>query len=115
MVTDQRTRLPAVDESLVVPEQGYEVIDGQVLAVSPAEEPHATRHTKLAALLQAHVAEGWRVAVDMLTRTGQLDEFAPDASVYPSARDPVTGGRQLERLAFEIVATERLAHAGLKA
>jgi hypothetical protein len=35
--------------------------------------------------------------------------------VFPLARDPRTGGRQLEQLAFEIVSTESLGHAGRKA
>jgi hypothetical protein len=40
---------------------------------------------------------------------------APDASVYPAERDPRTGGRKLEELAFEIVGSERLSHAAKKA
>ena len=51
----------------------------------------------------------------MLTRTDELTNFAPDASVYPAARDPETGGRQLEHLAFEVVSTETLGHAATKA
>jgi len=35
--------------------------------------------------------------------------------VYPDADDPVTGGRQLEQLAFEVVSTESLGHAATKA
>jgi hypothetical protein len=35
--------------------------------------------------------------------------------VYPDADDPVTGGRQLEQLAFEVVSTESLGHAAVKA
>jgi hypothetical protein len=35
--------------------------------------------------------------------------------VFPTARDPVTGRRQLEELAFEIASTESLGHAGRKA
>lgn len=65
--------------------------------------------------LAAYVAPEFRVAADMLTRTSRIDDFAPDASVYPAARDPDTGGRQLEQLAFEVVSTETIAHAGRKA
>lgn len=107
--------LPAVDERLVMPDCGYEIIDGQVVAVSPAHEPHARRHAKLAAVLEAHVAQGFTVAVDMLTRTGLREDFAPDASIFETARDPETGGRRLEVMAFEVVSTETLAHAGMKA
>ena len=107
--------LPAVDAPLVAPESGYEIIDGQVIEVPPALEPHADRNSKLAALLEAHVGDDFNVAVDMLTRTSALNNFAPDASVYPVARDEETGGRQLEHLAFEIVSTETMGHAALKA
>ncbi len=53
-------------------------------------------------------------------RTGQTgpaqiglmsDEVRPDAV----ARDPQTGGRQLEHLAFEVVSTETMGHAAIKA
>jgi Uma2 family endonuclease len=106
---------PAVDERLVMPESGFEVVGGVVFAVSPAHEPHGSRHSKLSALLEAYVAPGFNAATDMLTRTSRIDDFAPDGSVYPVARDPVTGGRQLEQLAFEVTSAESLAHAGRKA
>jgi Uma2 family endonuclease len=109
------TELPAVDEHLAVPECGYEIDDGKLVRVSPALEPHADRHSKLAALLEAHAAGEFNVAIDMLTRTSLTSDFAPDASVYPRERDPKTGGRQLEHLAFEVVSTESLGHAGDKA
>ena len=66
-------------------------------------------------LLEAYCAAGYNAASDMLTRTGLREDFAPDGSIYPIARDPTTGGRMLEELAFEVVVTESLAHAGRKA
>lgn len=107
--------LPAVDDHLVAEDSGWEIDDGEIVLVSPAQEPHAERHAKLAALLEAHAAPEFKVAVDMLTRTSLTSDRAPDASVYPRARDPRTGGRQLEHLAFEVVSTETLRHAGRKA
>jgi Uma2 family endonuclease len=104
-----------VDERLVMPETRFEVIDGQVAYVSPADPPHASRHSKLSALLEAFVAEGFDAASDMLTRTSEKGDMAPDGSVYPSAVDPKTGKRQLEHLAFEVVSTESLGDAGKKA
>ena len=65
--------------------------------------------------MEAHVAPEFDVASDMLTRTSETDDVAPDVSVFPYARDPATGGRQLEHPAFEIVSTETLGHAGQKA
>jgi Uma2 family endonuclease len=107
--------LPAIDERLIMPESGYEIIGGTVFAVSPAYEPHGSRHSKLSALLEAYAAPGYNAASDMLTRTSPIDDFAPDGSIYPAARDPSTGGRRLEELAFEVVSSESLAHAGRKA
>ncbi len=98
-----------------MPETRYEVIDGEVVYVSPADPPHASRHSKLSALLEAYVADGYDAASDMLTRTSEKGDMAPDGSIYPTAPDPDTGGRQLEELAFEIVSTEALSHAGTKA
>ena len=112
---DASVELPAVDEHIVVPDCGYEIDDGEIVLVPPSLEPHAERHSKLAALLEAHAALELKVAVDMLTRTSVTSDRAPDASVYPRARDPRTGGRQLEHLAFEVVSTESLGHAGRKA
>jgi Uma2 family endonuclease len=114
-LSNASTELPAVDERLVAPDCGYEIDDGKLLRVPPALEPHADRHSKLAALLEAHAAGEFNVAIDMLTRTSQTSDLAPDASVYPRVRDPKTGGRQLEHLAFEVVSTESLGHAGGKA
>lgn len=107
--------LPAVDERLVAPESGYEVIDGRIVEVPGAGEAHGTRHAKVAAMIGAAVRDEFDVAVDMLTRTSKLNDFAPDVSVFPRARDPRTGGRQIEQLAFEIVSTQALSDAGDKA
>jgi len=109
------TKLPAVDERLVVPEMRFEIIAGKVEYVPPADESHGSRHSKISALLEAYAAAGYDVAADMLTRTSDKGDMAPDASVFPRARDPRTGGRQLEELAFEVLSTERLAHAAKKA
>lgn len=112
---DRDLELPAVDDHIVASESGYEIIDGRLVRVPPSHEPHGNRHSKVSALLEAHVADDFDVASDMLTRTSEDNNFAPDASVYPRARDPRTGGRQLEQLAFEVLNTEALAHAGDKA
>jgi Uma2 family endonuclease len=111
----RKVPLPAVDERLVMPGTRFEVIDGKVEHVPPADEAHGSRHSKISALLEAHAAAGYDVAVDMLTRTSAKGDMAPDASVFPAARDPETGGRQLEEMAFEIVHTRRLGHAAKKA
>jgi len=105
----------AVDERLVMPETRFEVIEGKVVYVSPADQPHGSRHSKLSALLEAYVASGYDAASDMLTRTSDRGDMAPDGSIYPVAPDPKTGGRRIEELAFEVVSTEALSAAGTKA
>lgn len=106
----------AVDDRLVAPESGAEIVDGRVVMSPPgADPPHAMRHLTLAYLLGAHVAPGYAAAVDMLTRTDRTSDFAPDASVFPVGTDPGTGGRRLEVIAFEIVSRQRLVVAKRKA
>jgi Uma2 family endonuclease len=109
-----RSSLPAVDTRLVAPESRYEVEDGRVKYVAPADEPHGTRHSKISALLEAHARDDFEVASDMLTRTSEFDDMAPDVSVFPRERDEA-GGRKLEQLAFEVASTESLSEAGRKA
>lgn len=106
---------PDIDERLIMPGTRYEVIDGEVVHVSPADPPHAAMHSRLSALLQAYRADGYTAASDMLTRTSEKNDVAPDGSIYPSAPDPITGGRQLEHLAFEVVSTQSLSNAAKKA
>jgi Uma2 family endonuclease len=109
------TELPGIDERLVAPESGYEIDDGRLIRVSPSDPPHAIRHSKISALLEAHAADGFEVACDMLTRLSETSDRAPDASVFPAAPDPATGRRQIEQLAFEVVSTETLSDAAKKA
>ncbi|HET7503335.1 MAG TPA: Uma2 family endonuclease [Kofleriaceae bacterium] len=106
---------PAVDDRLVEPETRYEMYEGRLVHVSPADRPHGTRHSKVSALLEAHAGLEFDVASDMLTRTADGTDVAPDVSVFPSAPDPWTGGRQLEQLAFEVVSTQTLGNASIKA
>jgi Uma2 family endonuclease len=114
-MSPRRASLPDVDERLVMPETRYEAIDGRVTYVCPSDEPQGTYHAMIAALLEAYVVPTHRVAVDMLTRTSAKSDLAPDASVFAVERDPLTGGRRIEELAFEVVSTETLSHAGKKA
>ena len=107
--------VPAIDERLVAPETRYEMWDGELVHVPPADPPHGTRHLQVAALIEAHTGPEFESAAELLTRTSRIDDVAPDVSVYPDALDPRTGGRQLEQLAFEIASTQSLGDAGRKA
>jgi Uma2 family endonuclease len=107
--------LPAPDERLVMPETRHEVIDGRIVYVPPSDIPHGSRHSKVSALLEAYVRSGYDVVSDVLTRTSQRDDLAPDVSVVPLGKDAKTGGRRLEELAFEVVSTQRLSLAAKRA
>ena len=107
--------LPAVDERRVVPETRWEMIEGKMYYCSPSSEPHGSQTLDLGGILRYSVTTAYRVAVDMLTRTGHDSDFAPDVSVFPAAPDPVTGGRQLEELAFEVVDRQAMTIPSRKA
>jgi len=94
--------LPRVDDRFAPPETRVEYLNGLELFAAPADQPHATHHWDLTYVLGGYVTEKYSGAVDMLTRTDEVSDFAPDASIFPKDPDPVTGGRQLEELAFEI-------------
>ena len=110
-----RQRPPSVDERLVAPEHRVEVIGGELRVAEPSDEPHGTAVFDLAALLHAHARRGFRGAVDMLMRAHRYSDFAPDASLFPEERDPVTGGRKLEDLVFEIIDAQPLSKVTGKA
>jgi hypothetical protein len=104
----ERRELPPIHQRLARPETREEYFHGQLRFKMPSNPPHARQHIRLAYVLEAHVAEGYLGAVEMLTRTGSETDFAPDASVYPQAPDPTTGERQLEELAFEVCSEQSL-------
>jgi Uma2 family endonuclease len=107
--------LPDIDERLVEPGTRYEMLDGELVFVPPADAPHGDRHAQLCVVIDTHTGPEFIVSADLLTRTSKRDDFAPDVSVRLAALDPVTGGRQLSQLAFEVVSTQTLGDAGRKA
>lgn len=72
-----------MDARLVAPGTRYEILDGRLQSVPPADPQRATLHAQFCALLGARAAPDYTVACDMLTRTSQTSDIAPDASVYP--------------------------------
>jgi DNA-binding transcriptional ArsR family regulator len=100
--------LPDIDDRLAPPETRIEVLDGKKIVTMPADPKLATKHGDTTAVFRAHVAPGYTLAVDMLTRTSKTNDFAPDVSIFPSAPDPKTKGRQLEELAFEVASKQAL-------
>lgn len=102
-----RGPLPRVDDHLVQPEVTRdEIIGGRRVIASPAQAPHASQHSRLDYVLQAHVAPGYIAAADLLTRHDQSSDFATDVCLYRDGIDPETGARYLEEVAFEIVSEQ---------
>ena len=100
---------PAVDDRAVRPETGTEMIRGEVRRVLPAESPHADRQCDIAYVLRSEVAPGYVASTELLTRVDGGSDFATDACVRKAGRDPATGTRYLEELAFEVKHTQRTA------
>jgi Uma2 family endonuclease len=106
--------LPDLDDRLVEPGTRYEMLDGELVYVPPADFPHAALEAQLCALITMHVTPGYHVGAELLTRTSKVDDIAPDVSVCPP-HDPETGKRRLQQLAFEVVSTQSLGNAARKA
>lgn len=104
-------RLPAVDDRLVAPEAHAQILDGRVIRTMGSNPPHGMQHFEATGLFFGTLAEGYRGAVDMLTRLDEESDAAPDISVFPAAPDAKTGGRQLEEIAVEVLDAERMSHA----
>lgn len=113
--TSADPELPDLDDRLVEPGMPYEMYDGELVYVAPADHPHAARHAKVCAVVAAHVRPEFYVTAELLTRTSKVDDIAPDVSVLPRAPHPITGRRQLTHFVIEVVSKQRLAHAGRKA
>lgn len=109
-----QSKLPAVDDRLVAPESRAEILDGIVYRTMGSNQPHGMQHFDAAHLFAGVLADGYAGAVDMLTRADENSDAAPDISVFPAAKDPKTGGRQLEEIAIEVLDTERLSHTTAK-
>ncbi len=113
---ERSQRCPRVDEHRVRPElERREMVDGEILQALPAELSHAVQNGDLDYLLRAHLAPGYRVATDLLTRHDRKNDFASDSAVVREGTDPDTGSRYLEELAFEVVSEQTKAAVTRKA
>ncbi len=111
-----RGSLPAVDDHLVVPEVTRdEIIAGRRVIAFPAEVPHGDKQVDLDSLLRFHVAPGYAVSADLITRFTVDSDFASDTCVRREGVDPATSRRYLEEIAFEVVSTQAERRATEKA
>jgi hypothetical protein len=106
---------PGVDDHIVKPETREEMVRGELILAQPAKPPHADRHARLDHVTLAHVAPGYIVSSDLLTRFGPKSNFATDVCVRKEGTDPESGNRYLEELAFEIVNEQSLRHITVRA
>ncbi|MCG8417970.1 MAG: Uma2 family endonuclease [Proteobacteria bacterium] len=96
---------PPPDEHLVEPETDREMIDGQIIQVSPANPPHADRTVDISYVLRANVAPNYVASADLLTRVSDENDFATDACIRKAGTD-AQGHRHLEELSFEVKHTQ---------
>jgi hypothetical protein len=106
---------PGVDDHIVRPETREEMVRGELILAQPAKPPHADCHTTLDHVTATHVAPGYIVSSDLLTRFGPRSNFATDVCVRKEGTDPETENRYLEELAFEIVNEQSLRHITIRA
>jgi hypothetical protein len=106
---------PDPDDHLVEPATRYEVFEGERVYVSPARPGHGDIHTRLDKVIDLHVAPGYKASSDLLTRRSEDSDFATDVSVRRQGRNPATGHRYLEELAFEIFFQESREYARARA
>ncbi len=108
------TKLPDLDDRLATPGAWEEVRDGVVFKLAPADYPHAKAHSRVAAVVDAVVRKEYETAIDMLTRTSLVSDFAPDVSIFPRARD-AQQHRQMTEVAIEIADSQTRNDARWKA
>jgi hypothetical protein len=101
--------VPPVDDRVVTPETGTEMIHGEIRRVLPAEPPHADQQCDIAYVIRADVVPGYVASTELLTRVDDESDFATDACIRKAGRDPVTGSRHLEEIVFEVKHTQRNA------
>ncbi|MFO0602507.1 MAG: Uma2 family endonuclease [Polyangiales bacterium] len=106
---------PPLDERLAQPETHTQVVDGVTVRTMGANPPHATQHMEVSHVFRGCLAQGYRAAVDMLTRLDADNDRAADVSVFPEAPDAKTGRRQLEEITFEVCDSQRTGDVSEKA
>ena len=63
VVSHAAPALPGIDDRLVEPGARHEIFDGELVYVSPRRSPHARRHAKVIALLEAHASPAFAVGL----------------------------------------------------
>jgi hypothetical protein len=100
--------LPGIDDRLAPPETRLEYIDGIEYFAAPADPPHGNLHAQIAMVVRSTARSDHETAVDLLTRTDEASDLAPDVSVYPKEMDP-SGRRKIDELSFEIASEQSIS------
>jgi hypothetical protein len=104
-----RDRLPPLDERIQPYDEDarIDIIDGERISAM-ANEEHAIPQTNLTVMLHAIASPGYHALVELTTRHDWDNDFSSDACVKRMGRDPQTGERYLEELAFEVANEQSL-------
>jgi hypothetical protein len=94
--------VPAVDDRVVEPETGTEMIRGEIRKALPALPPHADEQCRIVSVIATSVAPDYAASTELLTRVDDDSDFATDACIRKVGLDPGTGSRYLEEISFEV-------------
>jgi hypothetical protein len=103
-------RWPRLDDHLVKPESGEEMVRGQRIMVAGANPPHADTQAGIAAMITGRMRQGYTLSTELLTRFNERSNFATDVCVRKDGIDPSTDERHLEELAFEVISEQRMSY-----
>lgn len=98
---------PKLDDHLVEPEVTRdEVVRGERMVAMPSLPEHGDRHFSLDYVLGAHLKRDYVGSTDLITRFGGKSDFATDTCIRKTGKNPRTGERYLEEVAFEVIHTQ---------
>jgi len=100
----------AVDDHLFEPWTREEMVRGERMEVLPSSPDRVVMREGLSYVIETLAVSGYVVALNLLTRAGPSSNFATDVSVRREGKDPQTGRRYLEELAFVVVSEQEPRH-----
>lgn len=105
---------PRLDDHLMPEDSRIEIIDGQRIKCM-ANEEHAAPQNQFAAVLYVSVAPGYHSLTELTTRHDVENDFSSDVCIKRQGKDPATGERYMEELAFEVANEQTLNNLKKKA
>jgi Uma2 family endonuclease len=122
-VAEREPRRWTVDEyyrlaesGFIAPDERVELIEGEILSVSPQKSPHAVALTLCSGVLQQAFGAGWVIRVQSPIRLAEDSEPEPDLAVVAGEpRDYLSGHPVSAALLVEIADTTLRFDLGRKA